>query len=749
MMTRSTWLLGGILLAVMTAACGDDGSNNDSCGDAHVTGAEQCDDGNTSNGDGCSSSCRNEASLKCGDGTIDVASEQCDDGNKTSGDGCSATCQNEVNVLCGNGAIDGTEACDDGNLIAGDGCSATCTVESGAGTCTSPTTLTLMAMGTDLVGTGMGDTTAAMDNLPAGACDGDVAGGGHDNIWKFTTTDVRDLIILLNDTTAFDGGIRLMTTPCMISSEVIDVIWADDGCSDRNGPGDIEALGYLNLPAGTYYLSVDGYTDTDMGAYDFTVTASLPGCGNGTLGPLELCDDGNTTAGDGCDVTCGPELGWNCDQSEPSVCQMEGCGDGLLQAGETCDDDNTTANDGCSATCLVEANYTCTGAPSVCVLIACGNGLIEGTEECDDGNLASGDRCSSGCVLEQTATEAAEPNNTTPLVLTAGSHIIRGQFETGDVDLYTFTLATAAAVEIETYYTINGSTMDYTGAGTNQLFDCPTGDDDAFVALFAAGADTTMDALALAADYDDGDLYCSYLGVRDTLDTDFEAGGADPTQLANLAAGTYTIRLTEDPLAGTITTRRYMLDLKITPVGGGPVVPAAGDIKINEFLAADGGTTTGGVDSNCDGSVVNSDDEFIELVNVSNKMLDLTGLTIADSLGVKFTFATQTTGSLILTPGKAVVVWGGGVPACPGVTNFFTNGTAHTLSLNDTGDTITLKTAGATPVTLATTTYTAPTIGTSFNLSPDVTGTAYVLHNAVAGAVGNFTPGKHADGSAF
>ncbi len=747
MVVRNSWLIGSLVVAVTFAACGDDGgSNTESCGDGHVTGVEQCDDGNKSGGDGCSASCRSESSLTCGDNVIDVALEQCDDGNTTSGDGCSATCQNEPNLKCGNGMIDGTEACDDGNLVAGDGCSATCTVEVGMGTCAAPTTLTLMPMGADLVGTGMGDTTTAMDNLPEAACDGDVAGGGHDNIWKFTTTTVADVLIVLSENTSFDGGIRLMTTACSVASEVVDVV-GDDGCSDFSGQGSAEALGYVNLPAGTYYLSVDGYIAAEMGTYDFTVTVSPPGCGNGMLGILEQCDDGNTASGDGCNAACAPEANWNCDQSEPSVCQMVGCGDGILQATEDCDDDNITPGDGCGATCLVEAGYSCLGEPSVCVLIECGNGIIEGTaEECDDDNLTNGDRCSSTCILEQTVTEAAEPNNTTAQVLTAGSHIIRGQFETADVDLYTFTLATAAAVEIETYFTINGDTTDYTGRGSNLLFDCPDFDDDHHLAIFPAAADTTMDAAALFTDADDGDLFCSYLGKGDGSD----GGMTDVTQLVNLAAGTYTIRVTDDPLSSAITSRRYMLDLKITSAGTmGPVVPAAGDIKINEFLAADGGATTGGVDSNCDGALNNSDDEFIELINVSTKTLDLTGLTIADALGIKFTFATQLTGSLTLAPGKAVVVWGGGVPACAGVNNFFTNGTAHTLSLNDTGDSITLATGGATPVTIASTTYTAPTIGISSNLSPDVTGTAYAQHNAVTGAVGNFSPGKRANGTAF
>ena len=64
----------------------------------------------------------------CGDG-IKVASEQCDDGNTMDGDGCSATCLNETEAFCGNGVREAGEECDDGNLIAGDGCSAVCAIE--------------------------------------------------------------------------------------------------------------------------------------------------------------------------------------------------------------------------------------------------------------------------------------------------------------------------------------------------------------------------------------------------------------------------------------------------------------------------------------------------------------------------------------------------------------------------------------------------------------------------------------------
>ncbi len=66
--------------------------SNASCGDGEVGGAEQCDDGNTVDGDGCSATCQNEPPPPgCGDGTVG-GEEECDDGNTSNGDGCSSVC---------------------------------------------------------------------------------------------------------------------------------------------------------------------------------------------------------------------------------------------------------------------------------------------------------------------------------------------------------------------------------------------------------------------------------------------------------------------------------------------------------------------------------------------------------------------------------------------------------------------------------------------------------------------------------
>ncbi|MHA1381441.1 MAG: myxococcus cysteine-rich repeat containing protein [Candidatus Helarchaeota archaeon] len=67
------------------------------CGNAILEGAEQCDDGNTLNGDGCSSICQFEVNVSaiCGNGIWELP-EQCDDGNLLNGDGCSSICETEI-----------------------------------------------------------------------------------------------------------------------------------------------------------------------------------------------------------------------------------------------------------------------------------------------------------------------------------------------------------------------------------------------------------------------------------------------------------------------------------------------------------------------------------------------------------------------------------------------------------------------------------------------------------------------------
>ncbi len=103
------------------------------CGNGNVdfNMGEECDDGNTQNGDGCSATCAIEAAPTCGNGALDLAQgEECDDGGNQNGDGCSASCQLEVvGQTCGNGTMEGLEVCDDNNTQNGDGCNPTCNLK--------------------------------------------------------------------------------------------------------------------------------------------------------------------------------------------------------------------------------------------------------------------------------------------------------------------------------------------------------------------------------------------------------------------------------------------------------------------------------------------------------------------------------------------------------------------------------------------------------------------------------------------
>lgn len=69
------------------------------CGNNALESVEQCDDGGTNSGDGCSAVCMVEF---CGD-SVTQLSEQCDDGNITNGDGCSNMCLIETPLIFLNG----------------------------------------------------------------------------------------------------------------------------------------------------------------------------------------------------------------------------------------------------------------------------------------------------------------------------------------------------------------------------------------------------------------------------------------------------------------------------------------------------------------------------------------------------------------------------------------------------------------------------------------------------------------------
>jgi fibro-slime domain-containing protein len=235
------------------------------CGNGAIEFGENCEDGNTTDGDGCSSRCVREDhytcpmvgkpcvhDVVCGDGHIDGA-EGCDDGNTKSGDGCTADCQLECGwecppgavcraAKCGDGHLAGNEQCDDGNNTDGDGCSAICILESRpvaepeGWACSAP---------------------------PAGA-DGCVG----------PTTCAK---------TTCGNKVREGSEQCDDGNTA-----TGDGCSP------FCRLEPVCPPAGG---------------------ACKTACGDGLILPTDAdqeCDDGNTVSGDGCSADCKKEQGYQC-----------------------------------------------------------------------------------------------------------------------------------------------------------------------------------------------------------------------------------------------------------------------------------------------------------------------------------------------------------------------------------------------------------------------------------------------------
>jgi fibro-slime domain-containing protein len=178
---------------------------------------------------------------------------------------------------------------------------------------------------------------------------------------------------------------------------------AGSGAVDASG-GDSSSLGGTGT-GGISLFTGGGMTGMDdcNGVSGCGPMMKVPVCGDGLLDPGEVCDDGNTVAGDGCISTCQQlEADFVCPTPGSACVSTVKCGDGKIGGEEKCDDNNTKDSDGCSAMCQVEAGWACPVVGDRCVAAKCGDGIIAGTEQCEDGNAtpADGDGCSATCQLE-------------------------------------------------------------------------------------------------------------------------------------------------------------------------------------------------------------------------------------------------------------------------------------------------------------------------------------------------------------
>lgn len=130
-------------------------------------------------------------------------------------------------------------------------------------------------------------------------------------------------------------------------------------------------------------------------------------CGDGTLDSDEECDDGNLFVGDGCSSTCRLEMGCRSDlDCEGGVCLPDGsCTPCTIDAqcpGDLCVNSRCTPCSTSSCPGLLTCQKgTCQSTITLAASASiCGNGVLDVREECDDSNRRSGDGCNERCLLE-------------------------------------------------------------------------------------------------------------------------------------------------------------------------------------------------------------------------------------------------------------------------------------------------------------------------------------------------------------
>lgn len=159
-----------------------------------------------------------------------------------------------------------------------------------------------------------------------------------------------------------------------------------EGCDDGNTtPGDgCDASCQIEIPAGwtcnvAYYGVGDG-CDCGCGAVDAD-------CTDATAASCDYCDG------------CGADFWADCSTwvkaDDNAQCVVPECGNGVKEGPETCDDGNTTAGDGCDADCQIEvpAAWVCNtayfGGGDGC---DCGCGAVD--PDCADATVDSCEYCS-------------------------------------------------------------------------------------------------------------------------------------------------------------------------------------------------------------------------------------------------------------------------------------------------------------------------------------------------------------------
>jgi cysteine-rich repeat protein len=209
-------------------------------------------------------------------------------------------------TACGNGIIDFDEQCDDGNVVTADGCSATCEVEVDyactgepsvcaalpAATCAAPIVVgTTPFQYTDTNFAAYGDD-GSFDSGPGCVDVVDQVAGGQEVVFRVDlaqgeTVRLREV-----------GSVQAVTR-ILVPGTCID----GAACAASTSSGASTGITHTAASAGPVYLVVEA---TTLPAFDDELDVRIDtwSCGDGAVDAGEVCDDGNTSSGDGCSAAC-------------------------------------------------------------------------------------------------------------------------------------------------------------------------------------------------------------------------------------------------------------------------------------------------------------------------------------------------------------------------------------------------------------------------------------------------------------
>lgn len=323
-----------VLAGLLASACGD----STGTGAAGGTGGAPSDGGRTVAGGGQGGG---GATRTCGNGTLEGV-EQCDDGNTSNGDGCGASCVVEpgwscdgtlCSPICGDQIVVGGEQCDDGNTASGDGCSSACVLEFLPGAnCASPI---VASSGFVLRGTNIAQFGDDLDfgtneefDVQPGCADVDGALNSSPDIVFRVSLSAGQRLTSRNFGT--EDLVWQVTSACPPQQGSPYCLASFDGTlAEEQETG----LNFIAPSAGEYYVIVESQFGTaSIDPFDqansldpnsnFEIHFDFATCGNGNSEIGEECDDGDTMSGDGCSSTCTTEAGYLCANrtNQPSSC---------------------------------------------------------------------------------------------------------------------------------------------------------------------------------------------------------------------------------------------------------------------------------------------------------------------------------------------------------------------------------------------------------------------------------------------